>query len=203
MAEDDAQDSTTAPRGTGRLKEDRLSREDWLETGMVLLGKVGPGGIRIALICREMGATKGSFYWHFDGREAFLHALFDHWRRRETSALIQRAEAVSADPRERIWYVVNFVTLGAYDVGCEVAMRQWGHGDPAVRDALQKVDDERLGFFQRQYEACGFTTDAARLRAISTYALTLSCGYMLTSETPEALERRLRQSLTMLQVPDP
>ncbi|MGI3166047.1 TetR/AcrR family transcriptional regulator [Pseudooceanicola sp. 200-1SW] len=190
-----------AGRGTGRLKEDRLSREDWLETGMALLGKVGPGGIRIARLCDAMGASKGSFYWHFTGREDLLQGLFDYWRQRETSALIARAEADSTRPEDRIWYVVRFVTLGGYDVGCEVAMRQWGQGDPSVHRALEQVDGERLDFFTRQFAATGFSAAEARLRAISTYSLTLSCGYMLTGEDPAALEARLRESLRLLLLP--
>lgn len=183
---------------TGRLKEDRLSRQDWLDAGLRLLGQAGPGGIRVDQVCKAMGVTKGSFYWHFQDRRDFLTSLFDFWRARETSGLIRYVEETYDRAEDRIWHVVEFVTLGTYDVAVEVAMRQWGQADDTVRQGLMKVDEERLGFFTRQFRACGFAGDPARTRAISVYSYTLSCGYMLTGESPEQLRARLRAALDML-----
>ncbi|MDK3018405.1 TetR/AcrR family transcriptional regulator [Pseudodonghicola flavimaris] len=197
----DPADRDPPAAGTGRIKADRLSPQDWFDAGIALVARDGPAGLRIDKLCSAMKVTKGSFYWHFQDRQDFLLQLFDHWRRRETTGLIERVEALYSDPVARIWHVVEFVTLGSYDVGAEVAMRQWGHGDAHVRHGLEQVDAERLGFFSRQFEACGFAPDAARTRAISVYAFTLSCGYMLTGESPEALETRLRQGLDLLLAP--
>ncbi|WP_177213063.1 TetR/AcrR family transcriptional regulator [Celeribacter neptunius] len=192
----------SAVTGVGRKKEDRLAREDWFDAGLRLLGQSGPGGIRVDQVCKAMKVTKGSFYWHFQDRREFLDSLFDFWRARETSGLIAYVEGHYEVPEDRIWHVVEFVTLGTYDVASEVAMRQWGQSDDMVRAGLTKVDEERLGFFTRQFEACGFSAEAARMRAISVYSYTLSCGYMITGESPEALRRRLRSALDMLLSPD-
>ncbi|GHH00001.1 TetR/AcrR family transcriptional regulator [Pseudodonghicola xiamenensis] len=196
------QAKNTEALGTGRLKEDRLSQQDWLDAGLTLLGQTGPGGLRIDQLCKALKVTKGSFYWHFRDRHDFLGHLFDHWRRRETTGLIRHVETTYNAAPDRIWHVVEFVTLGTYDVGTEVAMRQWGQSDPEVREGLTRVDAERLEFFTRQFEACGFDPEAARLRAISVYSFTLSCGYMLTGETRNQLRLRLRQSVDLLLVRD-
>lgn len=184
--------------GSGRMKEDRLAKGDWLDTGLTILGRTGPAGLRIDQVCAAMKVTKGSFYWHFRDRGDFLDCLFDHWHRRETTALIDLVEAAYTAPRDRIWHVVEFVTLGTYDVATEVAMRQWGQNEAKVREGLKEVDGERLDFFTRQFEAAGFAPGPARLRAISVYAFTLSCGYMQTAETPEELRARLVASLDLL-----
>ena len=194
-----------APRATarksGRRKAERLAKEDWFDAGLRILGQAGPGGLRVDQVCQAMKVTKGSFYWHFGDRRDFLDSLFDFWRRRETSGLISYVEQHYERPEDRIWHVVEFVTLGTYDVATEVAMRQWGQSDATVRAGLAKVDEERLGFFARQFEACGFGADAAQMRAISVYSYTLSCGYMITGESQEALRARLRNALDMLLVP--
>lgn len=187
-------------RGTGRLKADRVSREDWLTKGLQIIGQTGPGGIRIDQVCRAMKVTKGSFYWHFQDRQDLLDKLFLHWRARETTALIDFVETRYDAPADRIRHVVAFVTFGDYDVATEVAMRQWGQADDKVRAGLQEVDAERLDFFTRQFAALGFGPAEARLRAITVYSLTLSCGYMLTGESREELERRMRASMELLLV---
>jgi len=192
------QDSKRPSGNTGRMKEDRLGRQDWLEAGLNILAQTGPGGLRIDGVCKAMNVTKGSFYWHFQDRQDFLGSLFLYWRDRETTSLIQYVEATYTAPRDRIWHVVEFVTLGNYDVATEVTMRQWGQSDPTIREALKHVDEERLGFFTRQFGAAGFGAEDANLRAISVYSFTLSCGYMLTGEDRDALEKRLRASLDLL-----
>lgn len=183
---------------TGRVKAERLAKEDWLETGLRILGQTGPGGIRIEKVCQAMKVTKGSFYWHFQDRQDLLDCLFAHWRARETTGLIDFVEGSYDAPADRIRHVVEFVTLGDYDVATEVAMRQWGQSEARVHDALKEVDDERLTFFARQFTALGFSPDEARLRAITVYSLTLSCGYMLTGESKAELETRLRSSMELL-----
>lgn len=193
-----AQEPKRQPGSTGRMKEDRLNKSDWLDAGLDLLAQTGPGGLRIDGVCKAMKVTKGSFYWHFQDRQDFLSGLFQHWRDRETTSLIQYVETTYATPRERVWHVVDLVTLGTYDVATEVTMRQWGQSDPKIREGLREVDAERLGFFTRQFTAAGFAPEAASLRAISVYSLTLSCGYMLTGEDKPALEARLRASLDLL-----
>ncbi|MCA0042489.1 TetR/AcrR family transcriptional regulator [Celeribacter litoreus] len=180
------------------MKEDRLSKEDWLETGLKIFGQSGPGGLRIATVCNAMKVSKGSFYWHFKDRQDFLISLFEFWRKRETTALIVFVENAYSEPRDRIWHVVELVTLGDYDSATELAMRQWGQSDENVSASLEKVDAERIAFFTRQFEASGFDTETAHLRAIAIYALTLSSDYMQTNETKAALEARLQTSLDML-----
>lgn len=190
--------SKRAHPGVGRTKEERLSTQEWLDAGLRILGRTGPGGLRIDQVCTALAVTKGSFYWHFRDRRDFCDRLFEHWRQRGTTALVDLVEGAYDDPVARIWHVLEFVTLGDYDVPAEVAMRQWAQSDATVRAALAEVDGERLDFFARQFEALGLTGDQPRLRAIAVYSLTLSCGYMLTGETPKALETRLRASLDLL-----
>lgn len=184
--------------GPGRRKEDRLSREAWLDAGLSILATAGPSGLRIEPVCRALKVTKGSFYWHFRDREDLLDALLDHWHRRETTGLIERVEAQSPDPEERIRALVNHVTLGAYDVATEVAMRQWAQADARVRAAVAQVDQDRLDFFARQFAAAGFAADDARLRASMLYSVTLACGFLQTGERRGDLSARLAASIALV-----
>lgn len=183
---------------SGRMKGDRLSREDWLDAGLDILGQTGPGGLRIDLVCKAMKVTKGSFYWHFQDRQEFLDSLFGHWRGRETTGLIRQIETTYESPADRIGYLAELVALGTYDFPVELVMRQWSQSDDGVRAGMVAVDAERIDFFARQFAGAGFVPDEARMRAISMYSITLSCGFMLTGETPETRNARVRASLDLL-----
>jgi AcrR family transcriptional regulator len=50
----------------------RLSTQDWTTRALELLVDEGVGAVKVARMCRELGVTKGSFYWHFDDLVRFL-----------------------------------------------------------------------------------------------------------------------------------
>jgi AcrR family transcriptional regulator len=66
----------------------RLGREDWLRPARLALLRGGPEAINIEELARELGVTKGSFYWHFKNRQALLEALLLEWEA-EKSLLVQ------------------------------------------------------------------------------------------------------------------
>ena len=39
----------------------------------------GADGVRVEVLARELGVTKGSFYWHFRDRADLLEALLVEW----------------------------------------------------------------------------------------------------------------------------
>jgi AcrR family transcriptional regulator len=45
-----------------------------------VLARDGVGGLRVEVLAKRCGVTKGSFYWHFKDRQALLEALLDHWK---------------------------------------------------------------------------------------------------------------------------
>jgi AcrR family transcriptional regulator len=58
----------------------RLAREDWLETGLQLLGSEGEKALTIERLCQVAGRTKGSFYHHFKSYDDFVNALLEYWQ---------------------------------------------------------------------------------------------------------------------------
>src|SRR5207247_4105060 len=52
--------------------DDRLGKDDWLRGARLALLREGPNGVRVEPLARELGVTKGSFYWHFHDREDLL-----------------------------------------------------------------------------------------------------------------------------------
>ena len=55
----------------------RLSREGWLARALEVLGKKGAGQLAVESLARQLGVTKGSFYWHFRDRDDFFRIVHD------------------------------------------------------------------------------------------------------------------------------
>ena len=47
-----------------------LSANDWAEAALSAIAARGIEGVAIEPLARELGVTKGSFYWHFANRNA-------------------------------------------------------------------------------------------------------------------------------------
>lgn len=78
-----------------------LSREAWLHAARKALLLRGPNGVRVEPLARDLGVTKGSFYWHFRDRNDLLEALLVEWEQEEdllTTALeaTNREDAIRA-----------------------------------------------------------------------------------------------------------
>ena len=74
----------------------RTPRERWIEEGLRLLADGGPDAVRVEVLAKRLGVTKGGFYGSFADRGALLDAMLDTWERESTDEVIARVAAPSA-----------------------------------------------------------------------------------------------------------
>jgi AcrR family transcriptional regulator len=122
----------------------RVSREAWLELGRGLLAREGVAALTVERLTAAAGATRGSFYHHFDGMPAFVDALVDFWIAESTERILQALDAAPAEQRRVL------LTRMAYsvDMGLERGIRQLAQRDTTksidgLAARLAQVDDSR------------------------------------------------------------
>jgi len=134
-----------------------------------LLRVRGIGGVEVGPLCRRVGVTKGSFYYHFENRDDFLGRLIEHWL--ATCAPTQDQVAGFDDVvglEDRVRAVLDFIRendLGRYDL----AMRTWATEDEKAQQAVQLMDKLRLSATAKLFEADGWAREAAHQRAKTMY----------------------------------
>ena len=77
----------------------RLTVEDWLQAGYTLLAEQGVRALKVESLCRQMGVTRGSFYWHFEDMSSYRAALVESWNtflERDRQSLAQQSELAHA-----------------------------------------------------------------------------------------------------------
>ena len=168
----------------------RLARSDWIEAAFRALSVGGLGNLSVERLARELGATKGSFYWHFTDRPALVEAVLEEWERRDTDHLIERASALD-DPRARLQWLFHVVFAEDAVIGIDTALLA-DVADPVVSAALERVTAKRLRFIERQFKLMGASASADR--ALLTYTAFLGLG-QLRRATP-ALTPTGRRSTT-------
>jgi AcrR family transcriptional regulator len=176
----------------------RVAKQDWLAGGMEMLGRRGPGAIRIDAMCAQLGVTKGSFYWHFTDRQAFLGSLLAYWEYKATQAIIERVEASGGAPRSRILSLLQEGLSGQFDFSAELAIRHWARNDRLAAAAVKRVDARRIEFLEGILDEMGFAPDAATTKAIFLYSLNLSQGTIVRREAKGKRLQRLHEFVDLL-----
>ncbi len=149
---------------TRQLTQRRLTRDDWVRAALRSVARGGIEAVAVERIATELGATKGSFYWHFDNRDALVEAALELWERIRTDAVIEHL-AQEPDPARRLHMLIQ----GGYERGpsdrVEIALLSSPSHPLAVR-AMRRVTRRRVAYLCEQLEAMGWEPRAARDRAL-------------------------------------
>lgn len=182
---------------TRKRESSRLDPTAWVEAALELLAAEGIKGVRIEVLAKRLGVTKGSFYWHFKDRRALYDEMLSHWRRHATLGLIERLNRKEEDPQARFRRLIRIPVTGkagslAADVS--LAIRLWGTTDEAAHRTLKEVEDLRLHYVAGLLRECGLPDDEIEPRAILAYS------YMRVAETlvPKNAEALLRKCENVL-----
>jgi AcrR family transcriptional regulator len=131
--------STTARNRPDRRR--RLQRGEWVEAALRRLAAGGIEEVRVELIARDLGVTKGSFYWHFKDRAELLEAVLQEWEATTDRVIESAAEATTA--AERMTRFNELVTAWAADAdeaALENAVLAWAQRDAAVAERVAAVE---------------------------------------------------------------
>lgn len=150
-----------------------LTAEDWAAAALDALAHGGLAAVAVEPIAKVLGATKGSFYWHFVDRNALLDAALALWERRDTELVIASVEdSWDADKRLRSLLRVAFTSLGdtsASPTGPVELALQADASHPLVRPTLERVTKRRLAFLTQLYTDVGSPRARAADRALLAY----------------------------------
>ena len=163
-------------------RKPRLTAEDWAAAALAALVDRGVAAVAVEPLAAALGATKGSFYWHFADRGALVDAALALWEARETDGVIAHLSTVD-DPHERLHRLLELV-LTVPEADSVVRLFR-DVEDPRVRAALERVTRRRLGYVVQQLEDCGVDPESARTRGTLTYATYLG-WWQLRRTAPEA-----------------
>ncbi len=159
----------TVPYGD-RMAE-QLGPDAWVERAAAVLGRHGVAAVRVEALARDLGVTKGSFYWHFHDRRALLHSVLEHWEARATSEVIARTEAAARTPGDRLRALVS-ATFGR-DSALDRALRAWATHDAEAAAFVARVDRRRIAYVCELLVGHGVSSAQAEPRARLLYAALL------------------------------
>ena len=166
----------------------RLSRDDWVQAALEAIAEAGLAAVAIVPLATRLGATKGSFYWHFSKREELVEAALAEWEHSHTAAVIAEIEAASAQgPLIQLRLLFKRVTELAARDRIELALLATAD-HPTVGPVLDRVTRRRIDFAARLFRRLGIQRAEARRRALLAYSTYLGHAQLLHA-TPHLLPR--------------
>jgi AcrR family transcriptional regulator len=154
----------------------RTPRNSWIEEGLRALAAGGPDAVRIELLARALGVTRGGFYWHFDDRHALLEEMLDTWERVGVDDVIERVEGdgQDLDARARLRRLFAIGASSDEVLRIELAIRDWARRDQAVAERLRRIDNRRMSYMRLLFGA--FCRDEGEVEARCMLAFSVWIG---------------------------
>lgn len=152
----------------------RTPRARWIDEGLQALAAGGPDAVRIEVLAKKLGVTKGGFYGLFADRQALLEAMLDTWERESTDEVIDRVEREGGDPRTKIRRAGVLTFSSDRLLPIDLAIRDWARRDEAVAGRLRRVDNRRMALLREMIGT--YCPDAAEVEARSLLAFCLAIG---------------------------
>jgi AcrR family transcriptional regulator len=164
-----------------------LTRDDWTRAALDAIALGGVRAVAVDRLAKQLGASRGSFYWHFRDRAELIDAALERWERENTTDLLPLLEEI-ADPKERLRTLLRAVYERPVDT-IELTLSAAGD-DPTVAPVFARVTAERVDVLRRIFVDLGVPPDEAAERAWLGYAFYI--GHHQLSRNAEARELRPR-----------
>ncbi|MFF0636853.1 TetR/AcrR family transcriptional regulator [Nocardia sp. NPDC004151] len=176
----------------------RTPREAWIEQGLQTLATSGVEAVRVEVLAKSLGVTKGGFYGYFGDRDALLEAMLDAWEGECVDDVLDRVQRES-DPRDRIVLAGRLTLSSERLLALDLAIRDWARRDESVFARLQRVDNRRMELLRKMIGT--FCSDPDEVEARSLLAFCLAIGNQFLAADHEGRTRdevRARASAIVL-----
>lgn len=193
--------SRSAAKAPKPAAEPPLGRKDWIEAAIAMLAEDNVEALRVDSLAEKLGVTKGSFYWHFKGRDDLLFAVLDEWRLRMTSEIKSLILDRSGTPWERLERLLRIAISPRPDVPggpLETTLRDWARRDPKVAGVVREVDAERVRFLHQLYREAGLQDSDVEDFAELNIAFTIGTRLTVDPNDRDEIKRRRRIGAALL-----
>lgn len=174
--------------------------EVWIEAGFAELARAGAEGVRVEVLAKNLGVTKGGFYRRFRDRAALLEAMLANWSAGRISAIEAQTSLGGVNARERLRALVRLYSerMNTDAMAIELAIRQWARTDERAAAAVTAVDAARLKNVGQLYRAAGLSAEQADAQAFLFYSFIFGQSLLFLERSPRRRSQLMAKSASKL-----
>jgi AcrR family transcriptional regulator len=159
----------------------RTPRGAWIDAAMRALAAAGPDAVRVEALAKDLGVSKGGFYWHFEDRQALLEETLDVWEKTGTEDVIASVDSGPGDPRAKLRRLFELAPSAKQLFAVELALRDWSRRDRGVAERLRRVDNRRMSYLRLLFSQFCADENDTEARAMLAYSLFIG-SYFVAGE---------------------
>jgi AcrR family transcriptional regulator len=160
--------------------------DGWIDAGFREIARSGVDGVRVEVLAKSLGVTKGGFYRRFRDRAALLDGMLQRWRAGRIAAIEKHTSLDGATARERLKALIALYSerMNTEGMAVELAIRQWARSDEAAAAAVAGVDAARLKNVGHLYRATGLAPEEADAEAFLFYCFIFGQSLLFLERGP-------------------
>ncbi|BBA38238.1 MULTISPECIES: TetR/AcrR family transcriptional regulator [Burkholderia] len=184
---------SSPPPAMDSSSKPQLTPDDWIRAAADVLVDKSVDAVRVEVLSKNLGVTRGSFYWHFKDRDDLLSHLLTWWRDTATEQIIDRFEKRNVKARQLLRDLLALPFHGEAAqaaAATELAIRGWARRDEMARQFVDEVDGKRLSYIAQCFSALGFDIAESRKRAFALYSYELAESLLSNQGTGKQKDER-------------
>lgn len=175
----------------------RTTRDRWVDEGLAVLVEGGPDAVRVEVLAKRIGVTKGGFYGYFADRQALLDAMLDRWRTSSVDDVLQTVEQSGGAPTAQA-VLAGQLTFGENILPVDMAVREWARRDSAVAERLREVDNQRMDLLRRAFADRCADEDELEARCLIAFSVAIGSRLLHADHVGRSREQVLQNVTCMI-----
>ena len=161
------------------VKKKSLTAEDWQEAALNVIAHNGVAAVAVEPLARDLGVTKGSFYWHFANRMDLVKQSLKRWRLSDKK-LVEETILPIKNPKDRLlaWFKLSAEPIQTHLI-YSTLLADRSH--TLISKILKEITLERLSYLQEAYLELGYASSRAKSQALMAYSVYV--GFLHMSKT--------------------
>lgn len=177
-------DSTAKPNRRQKAGEkEQLSRDAWLDAAAEAIAEGGFDNVRVLMLAKKLGVTRGSFYWHFKDHHDLIVSFLQRWRERRLRELVKwrpQGDDVEAELRRIFHLLLNETGRHVWRMRVELAVRDLARRDAFAAQVVAEVDRARVEQNAQLLEKIAQDPRGAPDLALLLYVATVGAQLVMT-----------------------
>lgn len=151
------------------VKKKSLTAEDWQEAALNVIAHQGVAAVAVEPLARELGVTKGSFYWHFSNRMDLVKQALQRWRSNDKKLVDEKILPIK-NPKKRLlaWFKLSAEPIQTHLI-YSTLLADRSHA--LISKLLKEITLERLGYLQTSYKEMGYDSSKAKSQSLLAYSV--------------------------------
>lgn len=142
-----ADSAAGAKRRRKPSEKEQLSRDAWLDAAANAIAEGGFDNVRVLLLAKKLGVTRGSFYWHFKDHGDLVVSFLQRWRERRLAELASwrpTGHDIEQELHRIMHLLLSESSRHLWRMRVELAVRDLARRDGLAGQVVAEVDQARI-----------------------------------------------------------